>query len=343
MKQVHNINSSTLTVKKHNKISLNKYFNISQINKDNSTINNNTIKTIYYHNKYSKNKKIHSNKKNNSKNIINRNKFNSYISRKYKNRLTYDSNYIYQEAGEIINNNINNNVNKIKKEKELLQLKKKLNELKTNNNKIKKDLSLIKKQNMKLEIYKNNVNQKIYFNIKNILKYNDNDNDINNKLNENILNIIKINKYKSLPLKEKNNLIRNMYLNEKLKNSLIDKTCLLFLKFNGENKSKSGINGSDVSFDIDVDGNLYNIYKWITSVIENIEQLKNNNEKIQININNLNEEKEICKKYCNSWLNMLGINKKEELIKKIDFLINYKNINSNEEAKMFKMLLNKKD
>jgi hypothetical protein len=62
-----------------------------------------------------------------------------------------------------------------------------------------------------------------------------------------------------------------------------------------------------------------------------------------MNINNLNKDKQIFKKYYNNWLNMLGINEKEELINQIDFLINYKNINSNEEAKMFKMLLNKKE
>jgi len=322
MNQVRNINSIRISMNKPNKISLNKYFNIGQINLDNNIINNNnSLKTLYYK----------SNTNQNNKQI--KNKYNSYINKKNKNALTYDSNYIYQEAGNIIQNNISSNINKIKKEKELLNLKKVLNELKSKNNSIKNELSLLKNQNYKLQTNNNNTNKNIYTNIKNILN---NKSINNNKINEKILNIFKTKKYKSLSNKEKINLIRNIYLNEKLKNSLIDKTCLLYMNFN--NKNKNEINGSGINNGADE-----NIYRWITSTVENIEKLKKNNNKIKMNIKNLIEEKEMYEKYFNTWLNMFGINKKEELIKKIDGLINYKNINSNEEAKLFKMLLNKKE
>jgi hypothetical protein len=344
MEQVHSINNSTVAINKLKKISINKYSNLYKINIDNNNFNDNSIKSLYYHENYSNNgnndkvcniSNININKKN-------RNKFNTYVKKKIKNRLTYDSNYLYREVGKIIDNNINNNINKSKKEKELVNLKNKLIELKTKNNKIKKDLSLIKKQNLELENNKNNINKITYINIKNILNNNDNKNKNNNNKNDgNILNIIKAKKYQSLSIKEKNNLLRNIYIYEKLKNSLIDKTCLLFLNIN--DKNKDGINGADISTETEVDQNLGCIYKWISSIADNIEKLKKDNKKINMNINNLNKDKQIFKKYYNNWLNMLGINEKEELINQIDFLINYKNINSNEEAKMFKMLLNKKE
>ena len=342
MEQIHSINNSTVAINKLNKISLNKYSNLYNINNDNSNFNNNSIKSLYYHKNYSNNDKM-CNISNININKKNRNKFNTYVNKKIKNRLTYDSNYLYREIGKIVdNNNINNNINKSKKEKELVNLKNILNELKTKNNKIKKDLSLIKKQNLQLENNKNNINKITYINIKNILNNNDNKNkNKNNKNDGNILNIIKAKKYKSLSIKEKNNLLRNIYIYEKLKNSLIDKTCLLFLNINDKNKDET--NGADKSTETEVDQNLWSIYKWISSIADNIEKLKKDNKKINMNINNLNKDKEIFKKYYNNWLNMLGINEKEELINQIDFLINYKNINSNEEAKMFKMLLNKKE
>ena len=78
-------------------------------------------------------------------------------------------------------------------------------------------------------------------------------------------------------------------------------------------------------------------------MIENIDKLNKNNYNIKKNIDNAIKEKEIYKKYYYNWINIFNVKEKEELIKNIDSLVDDKNINANEEAKMYKMLLSKKD
>ena len=325
MNRIHNnkINSCRTKANKTNKICLNKYFNIGTINKDNNKkLINKSIKTVY--NKYKKyfNTNI-SHKSHNS--------YNFYISKNNKTTSQDKMNNRYKETGKIINNNINSNIKIIKKEKELLNLRNILNELKSKNYQINNKLSLLKEENSNLEDNKNNKNKKIFLDIKNLLNKN-----MMNYTNEKSKNV-----YNSLKFKEKINYINNIYIEEKLKNSLINKTYLLYNNYNQyKNKNENGCKENEI---IENELNLENIYKWIVSMNVNINKLKKNNEKLSYNINNLKEEKEKCKDYYNNWLKMLRIKEKEELIKKIDSLINVKNINENEHAKMIKILMNKKE
>ena len=322
MKQVHHINSTRNTINRTNKISLNKYFNINKINLDIKNINNNTTKTLY------NNSILNGDKKNK------KNKYNSCIPR--NNNNTFINNHFYNETGDIINKNIKKNINKFKKEKELLKLKKVLKELKVKNNIIKNELTLIKENNSILEHNKNIKNKKVYINIKNILhKFIIND----IKDYKYLLNNFNIKLYNALSFKDKINFISNIYLEEKLKNSLIDKAYLLLLTIN--NKNENLING--MGKDKDTAINIEKLGKWIFTLIENIDELKKKNYNIKKDIDKAIEEKDIYKNYYNNWISMLNIKNKEELMKKIDALINVKNINANEEAKMYKMLLNKKD
>ena len=147
-----------------------------------------------------------------------------------------------------------------------------------------------------------------------------------------------------MPYKERAKYIRNIYLQEKLTNSLIDKTLLLYFQSNESYvKTENTINGqSKNNEDINVN-NHYNIYKWIASMVDNIDKLKKISDKIQRNIILLKEDNENYKKYYNNWIKTFKVNNKEELVKKIDGLINYQNINENGQAKMIKILMNKKE
>ena len=319
MNKVQNLNSGKITEKKIKRISLNKYFNLKNKD-DNKSISSYSVKTLYNKNKT---------------------KYNSYITK--RNIGTFDNqiNSIYHETGNIINNNINNSINKIKREKELLKLKKILRELKSKNKIIKKELYSLKGKNLDIEKKKINKNKKVFMTVKKIF----NGNIMNNKfLNQNIdnkyINMINSKLYTSSSYNEKVKFIRNIYLEEKLKNSLINKTHLLYVKSHDKNKS---INGAEIQKDNDIDlNNINNIWNWIISIIEKIENITKYNNKIKNHINKFTQEKNIYKKYYSNWMNLLQIKDKEELIKKIDALINVKNINANEEAKMFKILLNKK-
>ena len=323
-------------INKGNKISLNKYFNLNKINSDKKNIN--SIKNLYNNINYNKKSKYSS--------------YNSYITKKNRTAFINDITKIYHETGKTINNNINNNINKIKKEKELLNLKSILAELKLKNYKLENELLLLKEKNTKLEENKNIQNKKIYLNIKKILtkniiiknKDNNYTTDIDDISDINIINQINIKKYKSLPYKERAKYIRNIYLQEKLTNSLIDKTLLLYFQSNESYvKTENTINGqSKNNEDINVN-NHYNIYKWIASMVDNIDKLKKISDKIQRNIILLKEDNENYKKYYNNWIKTFKVNNKEELVKKIDGLINYQNINENGQAKMIKILMNKKE
>ena len=333
------INTNKLNkINKENKISLIKYFNLNKINSDKK--NANSIKTLY------------------NNNIINSYKkskyssYNSYITKKNKTNFINDINSIYHETGKIINNNINNNINKIKKEKELLNHKRILAELKLKNYKLENELLLLKEKNIKLEQSKHIQNKTIFLKVKKVLtnntiiknKINNYPLDINDISDLNIINSFNIKKYKSLPYKERAKYIRNIYLQEKLKNSLIDKTFILYFQsHHSYDKSENKINGKTQTIeDININ-NFYNIYRWIASMVDNTDKLKKTYEKIQKDIKKLKEEKENYKNYYNNWINTLKINNKEELITKIDGLINYKNINENGHAKMIKILMNKKE
>ena len=335
MSQVHNINSTRVTQNKGNKMTLNKYFNINKINLDNKIINSNTVKTLYNNTSLKEYNNI-------------KNKYNSFITRKDKtsfiNGINNKTN-IYNETGNIINNNIKNNINKIKKEKELLKLKKVLNELKTKNNNIQNEISFLKERNAILEHNKIIKNKKLFINIKNILQK-----IVINNENKNYNNILKNDNtkklYNTLSYKEKIDFISKIYFEEKLKNSFIDKTYLLFLKIKNkkEKENENEINGTGVDTkDMDKEVNIENIWKWIIFLIENIDKLNKNNYNIKKNIDNAIKEKEIYKKYYYNWINIFNVKEKEELIKNIDSLVDDKNINANEEAKMYKMLLSKKD
>ena len=289
MNRLHNnkINSCRTKLNKTNKICLNKYFNIGAKNKDNKKLINKSIKTIY--NKY----KYYFNSNNSHKSY---NSYNFYITKKNKTTSQDKMNNIYKETGKIINNNINSNINIIKKEKELLNLRNILNELKSKNYQINNKLSLLKEENSNLKDNKNNKNKKLFL-------------DIENLLNKNVMNYANEknkNAYNSLKFKEKINYINNIYIEEKLKNSLVNKTYLLYNNYNQyKNKNENNSKENDNEF------NLENIYKWIVSMNANINKLKKNNEKLSYNINNLKEEKEKCKGYYNNWLKMLRIKEKD--------------------------------
>ena len=313
----HHLNSGRIEEKRIKKLTLVKYFNLKN---DNKSINSYSVKTLYNKNKM---------------------KYNSYITKRNKGTFSSEINSIYNETGKIINNNINNSINKIKKEKELLNLKKILRELKTKNKLIKSNINSLKEHNLNLENKKTSKNKNIYLKIKNILTENL---MINKNLNKNFdnknINMINSKKYISLPCNEKIKFIRNIYLQEKLKNSLINKTHLLYV----DSYNKKNINGAEISLDKDNYNkiNLENIWNWIISMVEGIDNIIEYNNKIKNDINKFNKGKDIYKQYYNNWMNLFHINNKEELIKKIDGLINVKNLNENEEAKMFKILLNNK-
>jgi len=344
--QAHNINSTGTNNYKLNRISLNKYFNIDKEKDESKSIIGNSEKSLYLRN--TKKRKIIKdiNKGKNYENLTNINyKYNSNFIAKRRRKILKDNIIennntcnIRNESGKMIIEDINNSIIKIKKEKNLLKFKNILNDLKIDNNKIKNELSLLQHQNLKLEKDKNNQNKKIFSNVKKTLNKNINNNnfEIDKKI---ILNPFKSKIYENSSYRGKIKFIRNVYLDEKLKNSLIEKTLTLYLDSNEvENKNNNIMNDSNFENNI----NLPILWKWIISMAENVNNLKEKNDIINKNINNLNKENEIYKKYYKNWMKLLGVKTNTELNNKINRLIKCQNINENEEAKMFKILLNKK-
>ena len=339
--QAHNINSNGTNHYKLNKISLNKYFYIDKVKDEPKSIIDNSTKSLYFRNTNRRkiNKDIKKEKNNDIlKNINNKNKSN-FISRKkrkiLKDYLIGNINNtckICNESGKMIIEDKNNSIIKIKKEENLLKLKSILNGLKSDNNKIKNDLFLLQSQNLKLENNKNTQNKKIFSDVKNTLNKNINNNniEIDKKI---ILNPFNSKIYESSSYRGKIKYIRNVYLDEKLKNSLIEKTFALYLDSNEvENKNNNIMN----DLNIDNNAHLQIIWKWIISMAGNVDNLKESNDIIKKNIDDLNKENEIYKKYYKNWMKLLGVKTNTELNNKSQ------NINENEEAKMFKILLNKK-
>ena len=341
--QAYNINSTGTNNYKLNRISLNKYFYIDKEKDEPKSIIDNSAKSFYFRNTNKRKIIKDINKEKNYESLTNIN--NKYIARKkrkiIKENIIGTSNNtckICNESGKMIIEDINKNIMKIKKEKNLLKLKSILNDLKSDNNKIKNELLLLQHQNLKLEKDKSTQNKKIFLNVKNTLIKNINNNniEIDRKI---ILNPFNSKIYENSSYRGKIKYIRNVYLDEKLKNSLIEKTLALYLDSNEvENKNNIITNDSNINNN----ANLTIIWKWIISIAENVDNLKESNDIIKKNIDDLNKENEIYKKYYKNWMKLLGVKTNTELNNKINRLIKCQNINENEEAKMFKILLNKK-
>jgi hypothetical protein len=326
---------------------LNKYFYIDKIKDEQKSIIDNSAKSLYFRNtnKRKINKDINKEKNYDSLTNINNKYKSNFISRRkrkiIKDNIIGNSNNtcsICKESDRMIIEDINNNIIKIKKEENLLKLKSILNDLKSDNNKIKTKLLFLQSQNLKIEKDKNTQNKKIFSNVKNTLNKNINNNniEIDKKI---ILNPFNSKIYENSSYRGKIKYIRNVYLDEKLKNSLIEKILTLYLDSNeDENKNSNIVNDSN----IDNNANLPIIWKWIISLAENVDNIKESNDIIKKNIDDLNKENEIYKQYYKNWMKLLGAKTNTELNNKINRLIKCQNINENEEAKMFKILLNKK-
>ena len=345
--QAHNINSTGTNNYKLNKISLNKYFYIDKEKDEPKSIIDNSVKSLYFRNTNKRKISKGINKEKNCDSLTNiNNKYNSNLITRKKRKIIKDniisaSNNTFNirnESGKMIIEDINNSIIKIKKEKNILELKNILNDLKSDNNKIKNELLLFQRQNLKLEKDKNIQNKKIFLNVKNTLNKNINNNNIefDRKI---VLNPFNSKIYENSSYRGKIKFIRNVYLDEKLKNSLLEKTLTLYLDSN-EVENKNNIITNDSNIDNNI--NLPIIWKWILSMTENVDNLKESNDIIKKNIDNLNKENEIYKKYYKNWMKLLGVKTNTELNNKINRLIKCQNINENEEAKMFKILLNKK-
>ena len=345
--QAHNINSTGTNNYKLNRISLNKYFYIDKEKEEPKSIIDNSTISLNFRNTNKRKISKGINKEKNCDSLINiKNKYNSnFITRKkrkiIKDNIISASNNTFNirnESGKMIIEDINNSIMKIKKEKNLLELKNILNDLKSDNNKIKNELLLLQRQNFKIEKDKNIQNKKIFLNVKNTLNKNINNNNIefDRKI---ILNPFNSKIYENSSYRGKIKFIRNVYLDEKLKNSLLEKTLTLYLDSN-EVENKNNIITNDSNIDNNI--NLPIIWKWIVSIAENVDNLKESNDIIKKNIDDLNKENEIYKKYYKNWMKLLGVKTNTELNNKINRLIKCQNINENEEAKMFKILLNKK-
>ena len=300
-----------------NKMTLNQYLKTESSNKENLISNTNSLthdKSYINEESIEDIKPTFNNLKKYSK------KYNSFIIKKDKCTSLKDMNTLYFRNGTNLNNNKNNTLNNLRK---ILQ------ELKAKNNEIKTELNLIQKQNLEnLKFEQNEKNQNQNLKLYNIIK-----DILNGKNNNNSLHPFNTNLYTTLTMTEKINFLDNIYREEKLKDSLIEKTNLLYLKYNKKNLS---------AFDLSEEGDAHRIAGWLGRLVESIDNLKKNNEKIKKSIHNLTKEKKAFKHFYNNLMNKLGTKNKDELFKKIDDMVNYKNINDNEEAKMFKILLNKK-
>ena len=177
------------------------------------------------------------------------------------------------------------------------------------------ELSILQNQNFRLEQKQNDINRKIFKDIKNI----------------NLKNLNNINDIKDIPIKDKIEFIRDLFLDEKLKNSLIEKTYDLFSSLNSNNNIKNNTNI-----------NINNIWKWITILIEEIDKLKKINKDFKKSIKNKTKEDDIYKIYYSKWMKLFGVNNKKDLRNKIRDLINDQYYNDNEEVKLFNILMKKK-
>lgn len=359
--QTKNINSVKNYVNGHNR--LNKFIEGDKIyNSRISNIGNESIKENDYlydkkntYNHFYKNKNYSTNDKNNSFTYNhfyrnNNNNINTYNSINSKNNsinitninkqndLNINNNEmikIYNEEGNSINNDIRNNIKKIKNKEELMQLKNIFENLRLENKMIQTELNILHNQNHQLEQKQKDKNKMIYLNIKNIFSHTINDIKINN--NEINLNNYYKNMIKKSSLKDKVEILRNIYLDEKLKNSLVKKTygLLLDLKKNGNNEEE------DLKNKFDMNENIKNIWKMINSLMKDTEKVKNYNNNFESNMKNKIREYEIYKIYYNKWINIFSINNREDLKNRIIDLINDQHYNDNEEFKLYSLLMNK--
>ena len=259
---------------------------------------------------------------------------NNIIYKEAENKDNDDSNddlkKFYLKNGYNVHNNIYQNIKKIKKEEELLNLRKIVKDLKIKNQKIQNELALLKNKDIKLERDDNeiNKNRKLYLNIKNIFNKTEN-NIINNNTKINIDDILNFYKFKfsfSSSFREKIKFFRKIYLDEKIKNSLIEKTYKLFLENNIVNEN---INNSNIN---------KNILDGINNLIKKIDKIKQFNEEIQLNINGKNIEKKKYNFYYIYWEKLLNVNKKEDVKKRIHDLIDDLKYNDIEESKLYNIL-----
>jgi len=310
MNNAHNINiyNKKINEPRPKNMSLNHYFDLTKINQTKKSVNN-----IY-----------------NDINIYHK----SFVERKKENSLRNKKNNMYSETERHINNNINFNIYQniknseiAQKEKKLLKLESILEELKLNQKEIQNELYNITKENSDLERSQTVKNKNIYINIKNILEnasmqdLKDNKN-INSKL------------YKSLSNKEKCKFLRKIYIEKKLQTSLIDKINSLYVN------SYNTINEADINTGNDY--NLNNLLNWVMSLVENIDYLNMQNNKLKFEINEKTKEKDKYKTYYGNWAKIFCAKTKDEIIQNINELIKEQNINNNEKIKMIKMLFNNK-
>ena len=355
------INSVQNLVKKNNR--LNKFIegdkicnsSISNIaNETRKTNNNNLYDKKYTYNFFYKNHKNYSvNEKNNSfthnhfyRINNNKNAYNSINSRnninkqndiniKNINMSNFNNNEmikIYNKEGTSIDKDISNNIKKIKSKEELIQLKNLFENLKIENQMIQTELNILHNQNHQLELKQKDKKKMIYLDIKSIFNHKVIDIKINNEINLN--NYYKC-MNKTCSLKEKVEILRNIYLDEKLKNSLVKKThgLLLDLKKNGNNE--------DLKNNFNMNENIKNIWKMINSMIKDTEKVKKYNNDFDSNMKNKIREYEIYKIYYNKWIKIFSINNREDLKNKITDLINDQHYNDNEEFKLYNLLMNK--
>jgi hypothetical protein len=310
MNNVHNINIYNKKIKinepKPKNMSLNHYFELNKIYQAKKSVNN-----IY-----------------NDINIYHK----SFVERKKENNFRNKKNNLYSETERFINNKINfnmyeNNKNSEieQKEKKLLKLEKILEELKLNQKEIQNELYNITKENSELEKSQAVKNKNIYINIKNILE-NASMEDL--KSNKNLNSKL----YKSLSNKEKCKYLRKIYIEKKLQKSLIDKINSLYVN------SYNTINEADINSGNEYD--LNNLLNWVVSLVENIDYLNMQNNKLKFDINEKTKEKDKYKTYYGNWAKIFCAKTKDEIIQNINELIKEQNINNNEEIKTIKMLFN---
>ena len=339
------INNKPYKINKNNN---NNYIDYSEYFKINNKSEKKIINNLNRYNIQNQNFFISKNINNQNKIILNRTyNFNKNISAKDLDLNLYyignnlndgnnDIKMIYNKTGDIIDNDIKDNINKMKKEEELVYLRNVLKKLKVQNKKIENEFNAIKNENLKIENNIKNKNKMIYRDIKNIFINNEkNIQNNNNQINtDDLLNFYKIKFGSSISFKEKLKLLREIYLNEKLKNSLVEKSNKLFIENNllkpkDKNESNKNIN-------------LNNIQKCIINLLENINRLKKKNDEIEIYINNKAKEKNMYKYYYYNWIKNLRIKTKEDLQNKIKDLIIDQNYNDIEEIKLYNILMNKK-
>jgi hypothetical protein len=354
--QTKNINSVKNYVNGHNR--LNKFIEGDKIyNSRISNIGNESIKENDYlydkkntYNHFYKNKNYSTNDKNNSftynhfyrnnNNIYAYNSFNSKnnsinITNIKKQNEKYINNNemvkIYNEEGNFIEHDISNNIKKIKNKEELIQLKNIFENLKLENQMIQTELNILHDQNHQLEQKQKDKSKMIYLDIKSIF------NDI--KINNNEIDLNNYYKYmnKNSSLKEKVEILRNIYIDEKLKNSLVTKAyeLLLNIKKNGNHEEE------DLKTNFNMNEKINNIWKMINSMIKDTEKVKKYNNNFESNIKNKIREYEIYKIYYNKWINFFSINNSEDLKNRIIDLINDQHYNDNEEFKLYSLLMNK--